>query len=296
MPAACSKARIRSATSRGVPKTISRRNLRSSSDVIGGGDADGPDRSRASSMSSYFHDTYRRCGAMMSHALGPFQTNVSTCSATENGRPPPSSSVHRTCSPHASGVSPLAMNPSAIRPARRTARSTPAPIQIGGPPARPGRGDTITSAPLPATGSPAPAPRSTSPACSRRCTRPPRPRAAEHLDGMLESLHALAELHAEPVELLGAPSEPEPQDQSSARDEVNGCGILRNADRIVQRDQQQAGADLDTAPASPDRGAQRKQRGRVRVVHEMMFGRPDRVEAELLRVYREVERLGVEVL
>ena len=142
----------------------------SSSGVIGGGGGGAPDRSRACSMSSYFHETYRSDGRISSHASSPCQANVDMCRPIPKRRPSASALARRTRSPNASGVAPSAMNPSPIRPARRTARSAYAPIQIGGP-SRPGRGVTITGDPAAETGSPAHAPRRTATASSRRRTR-----------------------------------------------------------------------------------------------------------------------------
>jgi len=113
---------------------------------------------------------------------------------------------------------------------------------------------------------------------------------------VLEPPHALTHRHTEALELLLAPPEAEPEDQPSAGDQVHRGGVLGNPDRIVQGDQQQPGPDLDPARPRRDRRTHRQKRRQIPVVDEVVLGDPDRIEPELLRVHRQVEGVGVQLL
>ena len=77
--------------------------------------------------------------------------------------------------------------------------------------------------------------------------------------------------------------------------QVDGGRVLGQPHRVVQWRQQQAGADLDPLGAGGDGRGHRHQRRHVAVIHEVVLGQPHRVEAQPLRLDRQLDRLAVEV-
>ena len=63
------------------------------------------------------------------------------------------------------------------------------------------------------------------------------------------------------------------------RDQIDGRGVLREPERVVQRREQDGRPDVDALRRLRDRRGHDEQRRHVPVVHEVMLGDPDGVEA-----------------
>lgn len=100
------------------------------------------------------------------------------------------------------------------------------------------------------------------------------PRLPEHVDRREEARHPFGQRHPKCLELFGPPAQAHAQHKPAAGDQVDHRGVLRQADRLVQRGKQQRRADQDPPGARGDRGAHRQQRGQVCVVHEVVLGHP----------------------
>ncbi len=127
------------------------RSASASARVIGGGSLGSSLWRRAFSMSSYFQAMYLRPSLISSQASGPSQAKTGRCTLIVKSPVRPAESnpcrAIATCSASIAGLTSVAMNPSAILPARRTAGSLAAPIHSGGPPGCAGSGRTATAGP-----------------------------------------------------------------------------------------------------------------------------------------------------
>ena len=70
----------------------------------------------------------------------------------------------------------------------------------------------------------------------------PGPCQPEDVDRLDRSTKALADRHAEHAELLLPPPESQPQDQAAPRDEVDGGGVLGQAQGVVEGREHHPGA------------------------------------------------------
>ena len=89
------------------------------------------------------------------------------------------------------------------------------------------------------------------------------------------------------------PAQPQPERQPAMAQQLDGRRVLRQAQRVMHRREDDAGADLDPRGRLGERRADDEQRGHVAVIDEVVLRRPDRGEAEPLRVDREAERVVV---
>ena len=71
------------------------------------------------------------------------------------------------------------------------------------------------------------------------------PRLRQDPEGLLHRRPATAHVGSEPGVLHLRPSEPEPEHQSTVAQQLDGRGILREAERVMHRGEEDAGADLD---------------------------------------------------
>jgi hypothetical protein len=68
--------------------------------------------------------------------------------------------------------------------------------------------------------------------------------------------------------------------QAAAGDQVDHGGVLGDAKRVVQRQDQDVGADADVAGTGGDGGGRHERRGQHPVVCEVVLGQPHHVVAE----------------
>src|ERR1700684_1015974 len=108
------------------------------------------------------------------------------------------------------------------------------------------------------------------------------PRQLENLDGLERAAESLCARHAEAFELLSAVTKSNPQPEPAARDDIDEGGLLRQLQRMIERGQQDVGADGDAGGARRDSSGRGHQRGQVAVVGEMMLSEPDGIESESL--------------
>ena len=119
------------------------------------------------------------------------------------------------------------------------------------------------------------------------------PRLREDPEDLVHGRAATAGVGAEPGELDVRPSEPEAEDQPSVAEQLDGRCILRQAERVVHRREDDARAELDPRRRLRERRADDEERGHVPVVDEVVLGRPGRREAEPLRLDGQADRLVV---
>ena len=98
---------------------------------------------------------------------------------------------------------------------------------------------------------------------------------------------------AEPGELDLRPAESEAQDQPPMAEQLDGRRVLGEAERVVQRREDDARPELDPRSRLRDRRTDHEERGHVPVVDEVVLGRPDGREAEPFRLDRQAHRLVV---
>ena len=108
------------------------------------------------------------------------------------------------------------------------------------------------------------------------------PGAAHHRDALLGERYPVGAPPPERLELLVAVAHAEAEHHATAGEHVDGGDVLRQLERVVERQQQDVGRELHLLRARRDRGQQWNRRRRVAVLGEVVLGDPDRVEAELL--------------
>ena len=96
-----------------------------------------------------------------------------------------------------------------------------------------------------------------------------------------------------PTNSTSGPAEPEAQDQPAVAEQLDGRRVLRQAQRVVHRCEDDAGAELDARRRLRERRADDEERGHVAVIDEVVLGRPDGREAEPLRLDGQADRLVV---
>ena len=120
------------------------------------------------------------------------------------------------------------------------------------------------------------------------------PDAPCDLDQLLGAPRALGDRHAEQLELPLAVAEAEPDLQPSAAQLVEHGDVLGEADRVLERAEQDRRADAHRRRSLRDRGQHREDGRQVAVVGHVVLGDPDGFVAQLLRQGDLVEVLGVE--
>ena len=122
-----------------------------------------------------------------------------------------------------------------------------------------------------------------------------RPQSVQDVEPFAEAPEALATRDPVAVELMAGVSLAEPHVDASVRQHVQRSDVLGDADRVVQRQQQQVETDPDPFSACGDGRSERDDRRRVPVVGEVVFGQPDRLVAERLGMFDERELVAVHV-
>ena len=105
----------------------------------------------------------------------------------------------------------------------------------------------------------------------------------------------VASVDAEALELLDLVAKADAEIEPAVGEDVDGGGVLGDADGVVQREEQDPGADPDSCGQASNCGGDGQDGGRVAVVDEVVLGDPDVVVAELLGVDDFVEDFVVEL-
>src|SRR5258708_3748152 len=121
------------------------------------------------------------------------------------------------------------------------------------------------------------------------------PRELENLNCLERAAESLCTRDAEAVELLSTVAETNSKAKPPARYYIDERRVLSQLQRMVERRQQNIGADGDAGGARCDSRSRGHQRGQVAVVGEMMLGEPDGIEAELLGSLNLRQRLAIKV-
>ena len=119
------------------------------------------------------------------------------------------------------------------------------------------------------------------------------PRLREDPQDLVHGHTATARVGTEARELHSGPPEPEAEDQPAVAEKLDRRRILGQAERVVQRREDDACAELDPRRRLGERSADDEERGHVAVIDEVVLGRPDGSEAEPLRLDRQPHRLVV---
>ena len=122
---------------------------------------------------------------------------------------------------------------------------------------------------------------------------PARPGSAQDLDRLRGSADALGQRHREHAELFLPPSQRQPQDQPSSRDEVDRGGVLRQAEGVVKGGEEHARPELDVLRCRGERSECREERRHVTVAGPVMLADPHRLEPQRLGEASEVDDLPV---
>ena len=118
--------------------------------------------------------------------------------------------------------------------------------------------------------------------------------ALDDLDALVHARTAGLGIDAPGLQFLHLVTDAEAEFEPPAGDHVQGGRIFRHAHRIVQRQQQHAGADVDALGTGRDGAADGQHRRRVAVVEEVVLGEPDVVEAGRFRAHDLIEAVVVE--
>src|SRR5262249_26661837 len=110
-----------------------------------------------------------------------------------------------------------------------------------------------------------------------------RPRLGDDLDGFLEAVAVFLLRHVVAAELRRTVAAPEADLQSSARDDVDERGLLRQPQRMVERQDRRGQPDAHAPRARGGDGRERAGIDGEPIVDEVVLGEPDLIEAELLR-------------
>ena len=121
------------------------------------------------------------------------------------------------------------------------------------------------------------------------------PGAFDDLETFIHERAALATVDLEGVELLHLVAQPDAEAQPTAGEDVDDGGVLCNRERVMQRKQEDVGADGDSGGALGDGSRGGEHGGEVGIVDEVVFGEPDEGEAHALGGFDVVQCLGVEV-
>ena len=122
---------------------------------------------------------------------------------------------------------------------------------------------------------------------------PPTPGLGEDGEDLLHGGAPAREIRAEPGELGLAPAQAQPQYESSLADQVDRGRVFGQAQRVVERRQDDPGPDLDAAGGSSDGGADNGQRGHIPVVDKVVLRGPYRRQAETFCLDGQIDGLLV---
>ena len=109
----------------------------------------------------------------------------------------------------------------------------------------------------------------------------------DHPDALLEDRHSAVHRHADGQILFRTTSERHAQSQPPTREVVEGRHLAGDDGRRAQGDDEDRGAELDSARAGRRRGQEHERVEHVRVVEDPILG-PHRVEAERLDLAEEL--------
>ena len=119
--------------------------------------------------------------------------------------------------------------------------------------------------------------------------------AGDDFERLIHQARAMAAVDAEALELLDAVAEADAEVEASIAEDIDGGGVLGDADRVVQGQQQDPGADPDARGEARDRGGDGQHGGGVAVVDEVVLGDPDVVVAKRFGELDLVEQFVVEL-
>src|SRR5581483_3675718 len=131
------------------------------------------------------------------------------------------------------------------------------------------------------------------PAVERKSVFGPRP--ADDFRSFLEARAALLARDAEAGELGHAIALAQAEIETPVRDDIDGRGVFGHAQWIMERQQQDEGANTDAPGTRRDRARDRQQRGRIAVGNEVMLRQPYGVVTQFFSGDAKVEMLAIEI-
>src|SRR5262245_1971272 len=121
-----------------------------------------------------------------------------------------------------------------------------------------------------------------------------RPRETDDLARLVEARAVLGHGDAEAVKLRGDGAAAHPELEAPAREEIGGGDLLRAAQRVVQRQEGDGGADANALRALGDDGNDHEAIGEEgKGAPEVQLGQPRHVEAQRVGESNDVEHLRV---
>ena len=115
-------------------------------------------------------------------------------------------------------------------------------------------------------------------------------------DRLLDHVAAAVEILAQPLELVGPVARADAEHDAAVRQDVDEDGVLDDADRVVERQGDDAGAELDAAGLGREIGhVGEAVRHDAVAGGEVMLGDPGRVVAQPLGLDDLVRRAGMHV-
>ena len=121
----------------------------------------------------------------------------------------------------------------------------------------------------------------------------PGPRTSEYGHGLDRARQPLPHRDTEHPELLGSPPDTEAERQASAGELIDHRGILREAQRVMERREDHSGAQRDRGRRRRERGTHHQERGQVAVGCAVVLTQPGGVESHRLREAHELDRVTV---
>src|SRR5581483_4437197 len=109
-----------------------------------------------------------------------------------------------------------------------------------------------------------------------------RPEPPNEGRALAEERRAVAQLAPEGGELLGPVPLPHAEDHPPARDDVEHGAVFRDVDRVVEREEQDAGPELDARRLRRNEAERDERRGEEPVLDEMVLADEDGIESDLL--------------
>src|SRR5208282_2927560 len=119
------------------------------------------------------------------------------------------------------------------------------------------------------------------------------PRALQNFDRLQGAAEARLLRNLQRVEFLVAVAHPDAEAEAAAREHVDHRGVLGEAQRMIERGEQDVSAELQAGGARGDRGQHRHDGREITVVDEVMLGEPNGMEAGGLDEFYLAEHLGV---
>src|SRR5260370_40252003 len=121
------------------------------------------------------------------------------------------------------------------------------------------------------------------------------PRELENLDSLERAAESLSARDTEAFDLLSTVAETNSKAEPPARYYIDERRVLSQFQWMIERRQQDVGADRDAGGARGDSRSRGHQRGQVAVVGEMVLGEPDGIEAESLGRFNLGKRLAIKI-